>query len=245
MIDELYIGVYWKHRPLTLAQYASELRGFLSRLQTAHPAFQTLAWVGNRPNASVAVAENLANLDDIVRCHSWSKRDVRGGFLPDGTVNPQLMSAIGFLLIFNTGVPPANGGIYVSVRAGALASRVPDAVVLRWGCDPPTVFPEFLDAGFLQRLFADVIDYWRPDWGLVTSPRYAKAVCPDSLPRVGWLTYVADTGAYESLADFPKVELGTPGPVFSTGGDPVRGVVDEQVRAGVRLRDALRAARLP
>jgi hypothetical protein len=48
---------------------------------------------------------------------------------------------------------------------------------------------EFYSYNFLRNLFAQVIAFWQPQQGLLTSIAFSDAMAGAQLPRAGWLTY--------------------------------------------------------
>lgn len=191
------LGIYWHDRSLTLQQYAEEAHGFLSELGRQHPAFQTLSWVGDRPNSAVSISADLNNLADLIYDHAGSKRHFYEYANADGTPSWQSTCIFGYSMRFSTGKPASAGGLSVSIRAGSTECPIPNAVTISFPDveDPTFSHREFYNYKFLRGLFLSVIGFWKPERGLVTQHAFSEAVSGDELPYVGWFTYLRDPRA--------------------------------------------------
>lgn len=196
MIDEFYLGIYWRKRPLTLRQYADVSRDFIRLLRTIHPVFHSLEWGGDRPNSSVKLAPDLGNLDALIyHSNNDPAEVVYENAKSDGSLKWESLSPLGFMMFYTIGVSASGGGLDMGIRIGQSgASRIVDAVTISFPPACNTRFPhrEFYDHDFLKNLFAQVIAFWHPLQGRLTSHVFSDAMAVKGLPRAGWLTYAHD-----------------------------------------------------
>jgi hypothetical protein len=198
MMEEYFIGVYWTNRKSTLREYATNLIGLLRLLRSAHPdAFAELSWVGDRAGASVKLNSDLSNVEELVHRHAGFDDSTYDITRPDGGPAWEAISSDGFSMHYNTGRSSKAGGISLSITDGQLNKHIPDSCVLRFpGANSPGfAFKEFGDSAFLKSLLLAMIEYWRPDFGLVTSHLFSRMVVREGSPAAGWHTYVKDPRA--------------------------------------------------
>lgn len=207
-MNDLYLGVYWQGRPLSMRGYADLTRGFLKMLVQTHPAFSTLYWVGNKPSSAVLLHAHLENLDRLIYCHAGDEEKMleagSDGYpaIWDGT------SAMGFGMTYNTGKPSTAGGISISIDAGQSTTRLMNSATISFPCIDDTRFsdPDMLTYPFLHALFQKLILYWQPEFGRISSYEFSKAL-GGRLPKVGWLTYVDSLRAAKLQRDVLSAAL--------------------------------------
>jgi hypothetical protein len=193
MIDEFYMGAYWRGRPMTLREYANASSEYLLLLQKIHPVFRELEWAGNRLNSTVKLAPALDNLDALIYGSNNKPADnVYENANPDGSLAWASLSPIGYSMGYFTGTTASAGGLEVDISAGKSASAlVTNAVTISFPLPEDTRFPhrEFYDYDFLKNLFTQVIAFWQPRQGRLISHSFSDAMAVKGLPRAGWLTY--------------------------------------------------------
>lgn len=197
-MSPFYLGTYWRaDRALTLRQYVDATKGFLRMLQSTHPAFRSLEWVGDRPNSTISLTSGMGNLDDLVYRHAGSKEHLFNPANPDGTPLWDSLCKFGYSMTYGTGPSPAGGGLTIAIGAGSYGLPLSNAVWI--GFPPPEdqrfSQPEFYDYAFLKALFCQMVEFWAPTDGLVTQHAFNSAVTDEGLPYAGWLTYVRDPRA--------------------------------------------------
>lgn len=245
------LGTYWHGRSLTLQQYADEAHGFFSELVRLHPAFQTLSWVGDRPNSAVSISAELSNLADLIYDYAGSKRHLYEHANADGTPSWQSTCIFGYSMRFCTGKPASAGGLSVSIRAGSTECPIPNAVTISFPDveDPTFSHREFYNYKFLRGLFLSVIGFWKPERGLVTQHAFSEAVSGDELPYVGWFTYLRDprTAALRNSVSLAGLEFDDEpdgGTLISLGRTIISPGNHAQVEKARRLRNLLIAEKL-
>lgn len=246
-MGEYVIGVYWKNRTSTLRQHASESIGLFRLLQDLHPkAFEEFSWVGDRPGAAVKFEPDLSNADDLIYLHAGSKTSTYDITRADGGPAWEALSDGGYMMFYNTGRSSSAGGISLSVITGQLGNHLPNSCVLSFPDEVSAKFPyqEFRDYGFLKSLFLALIEYWRPQSGLVTSVAFSRIVVSEGSPKVGWLTYVKDPRAQAIRNDdaFNTILIEHAphgGTLFSLGTAPISPSDAGKVIQARRLREKL------
>lgn len=247
MIDEYYLGVYWHGRPLTLREYADASCDFLRLLQNMHPVFHSFEWSGNRPDCTAKLSPDLNNLDALIyHNNNKPKRIVYKNANPDGSVSWQSLSPLGYSMGYFTGMSASAGGLEVDIHAGEDGPSSHNAVIISFPPPNDTRFPhrEFYNYDFLKNLFAQVIAFWRPQEGLLTSIAFSNTMAGAQLPRVGWLTYARDPRA-AALRNSPALKdllfETTPdgGTLISLGRAPISPENTLQVEQARRLRQVL------
>ncbi len=247
-----YLGVYWPaDRPLSLRHYADAARSFLAKLREMHPAFQSLAWVGDRPNSSIVLLPDLGNLDDLIYRHAGHTEAKYHNPNPDGTPSWESVGEFGYSMDFWTGRSARAGGISIALAAGYYGFLpVPNAVSV--GFPPPGhecfPYPEFYQYQFLKGLFTEMIASWQPKYGRVTSHLFTDAVGAER-PCVGWLTYLRDPRAsglrhHEMLRGLTFDETRDGGTLISLDTQIVSPDNHLQVAKARRLRNVLTAEKL-
>lgn len=223
-MSQFYIGVYWHDRPASLRQHADTTKEFLLLLHTLHPVFKSLEWVGDRPNTAVKLSPDLSNLDDLIYHHAGGRKQAYDVTNPDGTPAWESVSNSGFGMWYGTGKSPEGGGLTISVHTGQTGPHTPNSVLISFPEPADTRFPyrEFFDYVFLKRVFLQMIAYWHPNTGRVTSRSFATAVAGDGRPGVGWLTYLSDRRASalrndNTLKDLAIEDLPDGGVLISLG----------------------------
>lgn len=212
-MNEYFIGAYWQERPKTLRQYADETREFLRQLQQLHPAFRQLEWVGDRPNSAIAVQPDRANLDGLIYAHAGAEDEDYDVCNPDGTPTWLSKSEDGFGMWYNNGKAASGGGMSIAIYGGQYGTYLPmpNNVVISFPeptCDK-FPYPEFYNPAFLKNLFMQMVQFWQPDEGIVTTHTFAEAMASDAIPRIGWLTYLRDRRAValRNDASFESVSI--------------------------------------
>jgi hypothetical protein len=245
MIDEFYIGAYWYERQLSLRQYADATHAFIALLRRIHPVFQTLQWVGGRPNLFVKLSPDLSNLDELIYCHASDKGIYEDGN-PDGSPSWQSLSRSSFMMNYSTGKSKKEGRILISITAGNPGTRMPNSVLITFPTPEQPLFPhrEFFNYDFLKKLFLKCMDFWKPETGRLINRTFGNAVVQSGPPRVGWLTYVRDPRAAAlrnsaSLKGLIFEEASDGGTLISLGPTMISPDNDEQVDNARRLRSIL------
>jgi len=245
-MNEFLLGAYWKARGLTLQEFADLVRGFVQLLRKVHPAFATLQWVGDRPDSSVRISDDLENLRELIFRHSWERRDIRGQWTIEGIPSGDATNDVGFGFTLNTGKSSKEGGITVGIRAGNPKPPVPNSVTIAFPGPEDERFEHrsFFDYQFLKGLFVETIRYWQPERAVVTARDYSKLVYPAGPAKSGWLTYFTDSRAAELARAFPTEPLEVPGTVLTLGPNVLSARDPDQLSVGIRLRDSLKASGL-
>lgn len=203
-MNRYMVGAYWQGRPATLRGYAQASEQFLRLLQRLHPAFQELDWVGERPNAAVAIGPSLANLGELIYTHAGvdAHGEIDHADRAPGWDGP---SEDGFCMWYSNGKSAAAGGISIAIHDGqqGYCAPLPNSVVITFpeAACASFPYPEFFNAAFLARLLALCVECWRPDEALVTACSFAQAMAGDALPGAGWLTYLRNGDAVAVLDD--------------------------------------------
>lgn len=194
-MDYFYLGAYWHGRPLTLRAYADASDQFIRSLQSIHPVFQTLVWIGERPNSTIKLAPDLTNLDELIYRDNNDPDVVFEHANPDGSLAWNSLAPSGYMTGYSTGKPASAGGLGLRILAGQGAnSGVDNAVTITFPLPADTRFThrEFYEYNFLKKLFAQVITFWRPQHARLTSHSFANAMAVEDFSVAGWLTYVQD-----------------------------------------------------
>ncbi|MBA5605993.1 hypothetical protein H3H36_11540 [Duganella sp. FT3S] len=196
-MNYFYLGIYWFERSLTLRQYADASKAFLLELARIHPVFQSLSWVGDRPNSAIEVSPGLGNLEELISRHAGSKGNMYELANPDGTPSWLSTSIFGYSMRYNTGRPASAGGVGVSIHAGSYKCRTPNSVTVSFPAivDERGFHRELYDYAFLKNLFCKAVALWAPMEGLITQHSFSDAITDERLPYVGWLTYLRDPRA--------------------------------------------------
>lgn len=192
------LGVYWPaDRPLSLRNYADATRAFLLMLRDMHPAFRSLEWVGDRPNAAVKLLPDLSNLDELIYRRAGSDEHIYQKANADGTPSWDSVCMFGYYMDYGTGRSANAGGLSLSISAGHDGIRTPNSVCIGFPLQGDERFPhrEFYELSFLKKLFSQMIAFWKPADGLLTSNVFSNVVADEGLPYVGWLTYLGDPRA--------------------------------------------------
>ena len=121
-MNDFFLGLYWKNRPITLRQYASNTKQFLVLLQETHSVFQSLEWAGERPGSAIKLSADLSNLDDLVYRHSWNRERVFEPHNVDGSPTWETLAPLGYHMSFST----ESSDIRNSVDIGIHANRKSD-----------------------------------------------------------------------------------------------------------------------
>src|SRR5882757_1203547 len=131
-MSDYYLGVYWHDRPVTLREYADATRAFLLLLQKSHPVFQSLEWVGDRPNSELKINQDLANLDDLIYEHAPYDNHVYTMANPDGTPTWQSLSPLGYEMTFGSSPANTKESVVVTIRTGDTGKYTPNAASIRF-----------------------------------------------------------------------------------------------------------------
>ena len=59
-------GAYWNARTLTLRDFSSDVKNFLTNLNESYAEFNTIEWVGNRSTPPVSLKKDFSNLDNLI-----------------------------------------------------------------------------------------------------------------------------------------------------------------------------------
>lgn len=238
MRGDIFIGVYWFDRVLTLRQYANLVRQFFDLLRAAHPVFYEMQWSGTNPRNAVNLLPNLENLDELIYRHACSKRDGRGDRNLNGSVNWASESRIGFGMTFDSGKSPRAGGVLVSSSAGREDNyHTPNNCVVAFPDPSDRGFPhrELYDYDFVVELFGKLISLTAPRRGLVTTHAFGDAIHPEKFPEVGWLTYVSDDRSKLPVDRHATEQLTGPGTLFSLGRERFLDTSPSSIAAGQAL----------
>lgn len=234
---DIYLGAYWKFRPMTLGQYLEAVRDTIARLQAFHPMFHGLTEVGSKPNDEVTLAADLSNLKEIVLARAPVDLKESTELDMHGLPTARTRCALGFLLRFINAKSEGQGKILLSISAGEDSRWISSALVLNLDDS----LPERHDAAFWRQALATIIDIWHPDSALVTSKSFRDRIFHERTPlnHIGWLQYFRGT-AWQELAE-PGIQF----EAFAEGGllqlAPRPPQVDDEAlvtRAG-HLRDLL------
>lgn len=249
-MNEFMLGVYWDNRRRTLRDYADDTRGFIGVLKEWHPAFESLEWVGDRPNSAIKVAPDLSNLDDLIFQHAAKKDDVYSAPNPDGSPSWESTCDDGFGMWYNNGRAASAGGITFSIYDGG-NGPIPNGIAISFPDPSDSRFPyqEFFQHKFLLDGLKKLVQYWQPQTGRVTSIEFARALSPEGPSRVGWITYVADERAAalridRSIGNFSTEELATGGVLFSLDQKLISPDNLEQLRTAKHLQRRLVAEKI-
>jgi hypothetical protein len=193
----VYLGAYWRKRPIYLGQFIETLQQFLQELGSFHPVFTNLSEIGGKPNAEIATKEDWSNFTAIALERAWNDTVPLSRHTHlDQNNKPTLatVSRTGFHLHFqNDGYNKRKClGTYISVSAGATSPYLNSAVVIHL---PTTQYPEFAEVDFVSRLYQIVEKHWQPNDGLVSSENFRDLTYSQertTIAAVGWLSYVTD-----------------------------------------------------
>jgi hypothetical protein len=245
-VDKFYLAVYWHGRPLTLRQYADTTHEFLAVLHWAHPIFRSLTWVGAQRHPAVRISPDLTNLDDLICRHAGGSSPLHDTANADGTRNWCSRSADGYSMRYETTTGMA---MVLDIRAGNGGSLLPDTFTISFPVlDEARTYREFFNYEYITALFRQVITFWKPETGLVTTHSFSRAMAGNQRPGVGWLTYIR--APLPGLQNDPALRGVTvdegpeDGVLISLGRSFISANNSSQVEKGRVLRQKLRAERL-
>jgi hypothetical protein len=251
-MNELIIGAYWQDRPQTLRDFASGAKQFIFLLQEIHPAFQSLAWVGDSPRRAVKLEPDLGNLDELIYRRAWDSDLLYTPAHADGSPTWEAIGPTGYQLLLAAPYDSVRNGIEVGIHTGLAGPWMDNAVTIAFPGSGDAHFPhrDFYNYAFIRKLFEQIIRFWAPEHGLVFSQSFADAVDPESMPGAGWLTYLREPRAADAVRDDPALaqlqveELEAGGALISLGRDLISPDNAGQVALARRLRQRLAEARL-
>lgn len=242
MMKEYFMIVRWKNRPLTTREYLEFSRGLLQILVKFDAVFSNLFSWGNGPNQKVWFLENYSDLDNkIFPLISIKEFRYQNPDPNNWGLTLDSKSHVGFSRSYYNTDKSEEGKLSVSIDAGA-AGNSTNVVHIEF---PEVNYSQFYDYEFVSALIKIVIEYCQPQEGFVISHPFWDAVRSEDAPRstcpIGWLTYLADQTANDTLPSDVECE------VLSTGGTlitlkhspPPSPDNPEDVANAIRIRDAM------
>ncbi len=241
-----YFGVYWKHRPLTLGEFIEQLYGFLKQLQTVHPLLRDWQLVGECREQRAKIEPDLSNLAELAQKYAWDKGTPKNRFTNlSEMMEPSLnsVSRVGYILHIENRNEEAKDLDHIGllISAGASSERLGNAVTLRYLPGSP-----FGQTDFAIKIFTLLVEYWNPNFGLVSSDVFREyTYSQDDGRSIGWMTYFDNPAVSENLPkDVTHRRFGAHGVLILTAPEmPVPGDT-KAVNSAIRVADALRRARV-
>lgn len=245
VLNDYYVGAYWKVRMLTLLEYANQVKGFLNQLQTLHPVFGGLYYVGNKPNSEVKLTSDLSNLDDLIVKFSWDPKGKYENANLDGTPSWESTHSRGYRMVFNNGKSAKEGGVTISISVGMYSIWLNNAVIIEFPANDPGFPIEFSSYELIEKIFKLTVNFWRPEAALYTSYKFNEKVSYGSNEdfttwQIGSLTYLDNPEVVKELplgVDCQLLETG--GPMIITLKETLSAENIEHVTKAISIRDAL------
>lgn len=245
MPNDCYVGAYWKVRKLTVREYANQVKEFLNQLQTFHPCFSNLYYVGNKPDSEVKLTADLGNLDELIYKFSWDRKGKYENSNSDGTPSWESTHSRGFGITFNNGKSSKEGGVTIGISAGIYSKWLNNAVVIAFPANCSGLPSDFFSYELIEKLFKLTINFWRPEAALYTSYEFNEKVSCGSNEdfttwQIGSLTYLDNP---EVVKDLPSgvacqlLEAG--GPMIITSHEPLSNENSVYVTKAIDIRDTL------
>ncbi len=204
--DRFIMSVHWESRTITLREYADQTRSFLCLLKSLHPIFAALEWSGKRAHSAVRLLPDLRNLEALIHDNIDRGRRVYQNANPDGSPSWTSTCDLGFLMTYQSIATSISCPLDVMIGAGNSLGGLMNSVSITFPTETSLDFPysEFHDYRFVKELFCNVIGFWKPAVGRVSSFDFYRAFSEFPFPLIGWFTYVRDASA-PVLRDDPKL----------------------------------------
>jgi hypothetical protein len=243
---QLYLGIYWWGRTLTLGEYSIQLKQYLRTLREFHPIFTNIYDVGNKPNAVMPV-----NLDDEVsfrqyifqRAFSKDKPPYKQANLDaDGKPTLETTGLFGFSSNFinqhQENAQTLPGKISFSITAGG-SGVTPNNALVRFPRESPL---EFEDIHFVKRLLGLMVGCWKPNEARLSCYAFSEKVPRTSNDddQLGLINYSCDPRIKAALpTDVTTEPFGDNGFLFSLIDDLAERNNPAVIEKGLRVRDIL------
>ncbi|WAI49632.1 Imm52 family immunity protein [Pseudomonas triclosanedens] len=210
---EVFLGIYWRARPITLGEYLRNTKDYLRRLQEIHPIFRELYDVGRKPNAETAIAPDLNNFYEVAREKIYNKENEYSHTDVSGHPTLDATCEFGYSLMMSNKNSAKEGKVCVSVGAGSSIDGLFNTVIIDF---PEYQYPEFINKPLSLDLLKASIECWSPESGLVTNMDFFYLTYDnwDSLP-VGWMTYSDNPSVCQLLPPHIQCERFGPGSLIT------------------------------
>ncbi len=217
-MKKISIGVYWEKRSITLREFADLLRKHIFELSNSPLDFSNIAMICTSPNSYIKLDANLANLDDMLYRYAWTSDRIYENANPDGTPSWLSSCNFGFSFSFICSRPNDDANIEFSVSAGKSEDRLSNSSIIT--IQYPTTSKEMplLDYDYVRTVLFQLLVCWKPQFGKVMSFPFEKAISPDDLTKVGWLTYLKSPDASGMRNNPDLIAAGVEMEAVSSGG---------------------------
>jgi len=195
-MNEMFIGAYWRERPMTYGAFLARASEFLEALPSAGLKPARIYLQGDGPGSKVEVVPGSAEF--YRRTHALGfdpkyKNYSEVGY--DGSPLPATTSPVGFTLSFSDSPSDkvTSSTLSISITAGAHNPRISNAVVVSL---PQEGACAVVNVEKIRALMQLIVEFWKPAQAIVTSSDFNEEAF-DSKQPMGWITYVADPKARE------------------------------------------------
>ena len=241
MMEEYFLTVRWKNRPMTAREYLAFSKGLLQTLERFDSVFSHLFSWGNGPNQKSWFAENYGDLEDKVFPQLNDEEIRYENPDPDNwDLTLDAKSFIGFIESYSNTDKVEEGQLTVSINAGATTDSM-NVVRIEF---PKVNYPQFYEYDFVSALTKVVIEYCHPHHGYVISHSFWEAVESEDEPvgtcPIGWLTYLENQAVNSLLPpDVEREVLSTDGTLIILKHSLPSADNEADVAAAIRIRDAI------
>lgn len=236
------LGVRWKNRPMTAAEYLAFSKGLVRKLMQFDPLFSGLIISGSKPNQYQKIADDLGDFDEKVFNYMGDDRN---------TIKMTLDTTYwrGFRSSFSN-KEEEKRDIKLTISCGNTSSTT-DLVNINF---PGKRHPKCQDYAYLCELMKLLVEHCQPDNGFMTYGHIIDMVkleyetqISKKIKRnhtvthtIGWLNYFTDPAVNQRLPDdIDREVLATGGTLFSLKRSIPSVDNEEDVAIAMRIRDAL------
>ena len=239
-MNEMFIGAYWRERPLTYGAFLAHASEFLGALPSAGLKPARIYLQGDGPGSKVEVVPGSDEFYRRTRALGFDpKYKNYSEFGHDGSPLLAATSPVGFTLSFSDspGDKVTSSALNINITAGAHNPRISNAVLVSL---PQEGACAVVSVERIRALMQLIVEFWKPAQAIVTSSDFNDEAF-DSKQPMGWITYVADPKACEAVPSGIACEPFGEGALLTIA-DAMPEVGDALALARIRdVRDALRA----